>query len=95
MEARAVNDRMGETMIWIEDIDPPYVRLTWSYFPHQNSTRIKRRVDRLAVKYSTGWHCVECGDLMPVYRLLDAVYCSEICRKITARKRRNARSGAT
>ena len=74
--------------IWIDELNPPHVRLTWSHYPWQNSTHIKRRVDRLAQKYSRGWHCEYCGELMPVWKRVDARYCCESCRKMAARKRR-------
>jgi hypothetical protein len=80
-------------LIWIEELDPPRVSLSWSYFPWQNQTLIRRRVEKLVRKYARGWHCHYCGDLMPVWKRIDAIYCSESCRKMAAHKRRAIRVG--
>ena len=76
------------TLIWIEELDPPHVSLTWSSYPWQNSTHIKRRAERLARNYARGWYCERCQKLMPVWKRADARYCSESCRKMAARLRR-------
>lgn len=80
-----------ECLIWIEEMDPPNVRLTWSVFPWQNSTHVRRRAERLVHKYARGWHCQRCGELMPVWKRTDALYCDERCRKKSARERREDR----
>jgi len=78
----------SETTIWIEELDPPHVRLSWTHYPWQNATHIKRRAAQLAVKYANGWHCARCENVMPVWKRLDARYCCESCRKLAARARR-------
>ncbi len=75
--------------IWIEEYDPPYVRMMGTYFSWQNSTHVQRRVGVLAAKYSRGWHCGRCRELMPVWKRVDAKYCTESCRKMDARDRRS------
>ncbi len=74
--------------IWIEELDPPFVRIVSTSYPWQNAHRIAQRANTLARNYSRGWHCVHCGDLMPVWKRIDAKYCKEGCRKMAARKRR-------
>ncbi len=81
---------VDETLIWIEECDPPYVSLTFSSYSWQNATLVKRRAQHLAAKYSKGWHCLYCRDLMSVWKRRDATYCCESCRKMAARARRNA-----
>ena len=81
----------SDTLIWIEELDPPHVTLTYSVWPWQNGTHVARRVSRLCRKYARGWHCQRCNELMPVWKRVDAVYCCESCRKLAARERRHAR----
>ena len=82
----------SETLIWIEELDPPHVTMTYSIRPWQNRTQVARRVSRLCQKYARGWHCQRCEKLMPVWKRVDAVYCCESCRKLSARERRHART---
>lgn len=86
--------RHDETLIWIEEINPPHIRMSFSHYSWQNVTQIRRRTIRLARKYTLGWHCSYCGDLMPVWKRVDAAYCKESCRKLAARKRRERRREA-
>ncbi len=72
--------------ISIDRLDPP--RLSYNVFRWQNATRIGKRVEQLARNYARGWHCLHCGELMPVWKRIDATYCKEGCRKMAARKRR-------
>ncbi len=82
-------DPIEETLIWIDDLDPPHVRLSWSYFVYQNSTRVKRKAAVLARLYARGLHfCDHCGDVIQPWRRIDARYCCEPCRKAAARQRR-------
>ncbi len=78
----------SETLIWIEEFDPPYVSISFGHYSWQNQTNIRRRVERLLRRYAQGWYCLRCGELMPVWKRIDAKYCRESCRKIAARRRR-------
>ncbi len=82
-----MTDRDNAT-IWIEELNPPQVRLSFTHFPWQNAHRIAERATKLAQNYSKGWHCAYCGNLMLVWKRIDAKYCKEGCRKMAARKRR-------
>ncbi|WP_162946755.1 hypothetical protein [Ruegeria sp. EL01] len=79
--------------IWIEELDPPFVRMGHSVWPWQTATRISRRAAALGRNYSRGWHCAYCGELMPEWKRIDAKYCKEGCRKMAARKRRERKIG--
>ena len=84
----------GREMILIDldELSPPYCRVTHSTYPGQNPTRAKRKAITLANLYASGKHtCAHCGDLIPTYKRLDSKYCSEACRKAAARLRRKAR----
>ncbi|MCR9140133.1 MAG: hypothetical protein NXI27_29380 [Alphaproteobacteria bacterium] len=80
-----------DCLIWIEDLDPPQVRVTWSVYSWQNPIHVRRRAEKLARKYVRGWHCEGCNEVMPVWKRVDATYCSETCRKRAARQRRAQR----
>jgi len=79
-----------DSAIWL-DYDPPHISVSWGCYSWQNSTHIKRRANRLLERYARGWRCRRCNELMPVWKRIDAVYCSESCRKLTARKRQMAK----
>jgi hypothetical protein len=85
-------DAVEETLIWIDELDPPYCRVSWSYFPYQNPTRVRHKAEALMRLYAAGQHrCKHCGDLIEPWRRLDARYCCEGCRKAAARRRRSER----
>lgn len=85
-------DPVEETLIWIEELQPPHCRMSWSYFPYQNPTRVRRKTEALGCLYASGRHrCAHCGDPIEPWRRLDARYCCEPCRKAAARQRRAAR----
>lgn len=87
-----MSDRSADVMIWVEEVAPPRARLTWSVYPWQNSTRTRRKAERLTAMYARRQHsCVRCCELIEPQRRVDAVYCSERCRKHDARERRKAR----
>ncbi|MEX0349847.1 MAG: hypothetical protein AB3N15_10535 [Paracoccaceae bacterium] len=77
--------------IWIEYMDGPNVRMGCAIYSWQNSTRINERAAALGKKYSQGWYCAYCGNLMPEWKRIDAKYCKEGCRKMAARIRREHR----
>lgn len=82
-----------DVLIWIDELDPPYCRITWSTYPHQNDTRTRRKVERLCRLYGAGRHtCQRCGELIAPYKRLDARYCTEACRKAQGRERRALKS---
>ena len=61
----------------------------WYY--GNRAARLKRMHDVAEKIARTGWRCPRCGDRVPLYRRVDAVYCREACRKAAARNRRQAR----
>jgi hypothetical protein len=50
--------------------------------------RIARACATLRNLRRDGWRCVWCGDPIPAYRRVDAMFCREGCRKAHARARR-------
>lgn len=84
--------RYEECTISIEELDPPYVRLTWAYYSWQNQTRIRKRAERLVNNYARGWNCLRCGQTIDPWKRVDARYCCESCRKMAARDRRRRSS---
>lgn len=87
-----MTDRSGDVLIWVDEVAPPRARLTWSVYPWQNATRTRRKAEMLTRLYASGAHaCQRCGSLIEPQKRVDAVYCSERCRKHDARERRKAR----
>lgn len=78
--------------VWIEEQEGGFVAMAECYFWTGNlGNRIKRAKAMLRRVKSGTWVCRWCGDELPDYLRVDAQYCSEGCRKLAARQRRNNR----
>lgn len=74
--------------IYIEECEGGGLRLTCEIWWHGNRTNRVRRMMRIAENIRlSGWRCEHCGELIPLYRRVDAIYCRERCRKAAARNR--------
>lgn len=79
--------------LWIEtDADQPTVSFQAYLSTGNNGNRWKRAVAMLRRLTRGDWKCRRCGEAIPDWRRVDAMYCRESCRKSAARWRRWKRS---
>ena len=81
--------------LWVEQYGNGSVSVTFTrYFWTGNAGNREVRANRICRRVQGGtWVCKWCGDPLPNFRRVDALYCCEGCRKRAAHRRRQAREG--
>ena len=76
----------------IEEHEDGGFSITYEHWEHGNRGQRIARVRAVARNFRfNGWNCRRCSEPIPLHRRADARYCSEGCRKASARERRARR----
>ena len=75
--------------VWLEWYDDGTIHALYEnpYWGGKPGGRKKRATAMLKRAGRGDWKCLECGELLPFLRRVDAIYCNAGCRKRAARRR--------